>query len=330
LFHYWFTGVKVNEFSNTTTSQMYNPTAKGWALDLIQALGLPTHILGTVVPPGKVLGRLRTSIANDTGVAAVPVVAPASHDTGSAVAAVPANGDSWAYISSGTWSLMGVELPGPLINDKVLACNFTNEGGVGGTIRFLKNVAGLWLVQECRRSWERAGNAYSYDELTRLAEAAPPFTGIVDPDDASFMLPEDMPKALAAFCKKTGQAEPKEPGAVVRCALESLALRYRWVLERLEELAGRRFDVIHVVGGGSQNTLLCQLTADACNRTVVAGPVEATAIGNVLVQAIGLGLLSSLAEAREVVRRSFDVKTYTPQKAESWQGPYEKFVGLLP
>src|SRR5262249_26135243 len=179
------------------------------------------------------------------------------------------------------------------------------------------------------RSWERAGKTYSYDELTRLAEAAPPFTGIVDPDDASFMLPEDMPKALAEYCKKTGQAKPKEPGAVVRCALESLALRYRWVLERLEELAGRRFDVIHVVGGGSQNGLLCQLTADACNRQVLAGPVEATAIGNVLVQAIGLGALGSLAEAREVVRRSFDVKTYVPQKAESWQKPYERFLGLL-
>jgi rhamnulokinase len=329
LFHYWFTGVKVNEFSNTTTSQMYNPTAKDWALDLVQALGLPTQILGTVVPPGKVLGPLRTSIANDTGVATVPVVAPASHDTGSAVAAVPAKGDSWAYISSGTWSLMGVELPGPLINDQVLGYNFTNEGGVGGTIRFLKNVAGLWLVQECRRSWERAGKTYSYEELARLAEAAPPFSGIVDPDDASFMLPEDMPKALAEFCKKTGQTVPQEPGAIVRCALESLALRYRWVLERLEELAGRRFEVIHVVGGGSQNTLLCQLTADACNRSVVAGPVEATAIGNVLVQAIGLGVLGSLAEAREVVRRSFDVKTYTPKKAESWEAPYERFLRLL-
>lgn len=329
LFHYWFTGEKVNEFSNTTTSQMYDPTAKIWAFDLVKALGLPTHILGTVVQPGRVLGPLRASVAGDAGISAVPVVAPASHDTGSAVAAVPAKGSSWAYISSGTWSLMGVELPGPLINEKVLGYNFTNEGGVGGTIRFLKNVAGLWLVQECRRSWERAGKTYSYDELTRMAEAAAPFAGIVDPDDASFMLPEDMPKALAEYCRKAGQAEPKEPGAVVRCALESLALRYRWVLERLEELAGRRFDVIHVVGGGSQNGLLCQLTADACNRQVLAGPVEATAIGNVLVQAIGLGVLGSLAEAREVVRRSFDVKTYAPQQAESWQGPYERFLRLL-
>ena len=193
----------------------------------------------------------------------------------------------------------------------------------------LKNIMGLWLVQECRRTWERNGRNYGYDELVRLAEAAPPFASLVNPDDASFILPPDMPAALAEFCRRTGQPEPREPGAVVRCALESLALRYRWVLERLEELAGRRIDAIHVVGGGSQNALLCQLTADACNRRVLAGPVEATAIGNLLVQAIGLGVLGSLAEAREVVRRSFEVRPYTPHNPESWHDPYQRFLGFL-
>jgi rhamnulokinase len=329
LFHFWFTGVKVNEFSNASTTQMLNPATRGWAFDLVKSFNLPTKILGSIVQPGTVLGPLRASVASETGLNPVPVTAPASHDTGSAVAAVPAQGTSWAYISSGTWSLMGAEIAAPQINDEVQRFNFTNEGGVGGTIRFLKNIAGLWLVQECRRTWEREGKAYSYDDLARLAAGAPSFVSLVDPDDASFMLPPSMPAALADFCRRTGQPAPPEPGAVVRCALESLALRYRWVLERLESLLGRRLDTVHVVGGGSQNELLCQFTADACNRQVLAGPVEATAIGNVLVQAIGIGLLGSLAEGREIVRRSFGVRTYTPVKPEAWQGPYEKFLSFL-
>ncbi len=329
LFNYFFTGIKVNEASNASTSQLYDPAARTWAYGLLSAFGLPERILGTLVPPGTVLGPLRATVAAETGVGHVLVIAPATHDTGSAVAAVPARGLSWAYISSGTWSLMGAELPAPLINDRVQQYNFTNEGGVNGTTRFLKNVMGLWLVQECRRTWERGGKAYTYEELMRLAEAAPPFTGVVDPDDASFILPANMPAALADFCRKTGQPAPTEPGAVVRCALESLALRYRWVLERLEELLGRRLDVIHVVGGGSQNTLLCRFTADACNRPVLAGPVEATAIGNILVQAMGVGLLGSLADAREVVRRSFEVAEFTPQNPERWQAPYERFLAFF-
>jgi rhamnulokinase len=329
LFHYWFTGLKVNEFTDVSTSQMYDPTAKGWAFDLLRALDLPAGIQGTVVQPGTVLGPLRPAVASETGAVPVPVVLPGTHDTASAVAAVPARGESWCYISSGTWSLMGAELPAPLISDKTLEYNFTNEGGVGGTIRFLKNIMGLWLVQECRRSWERAGLNYSYEELTRLAEAAPPFAALVDPDHPSFWLPPNMPAALGEFCKRTGQPVPAEPGAVVRCALESLALRYRWVLERLEELLGRRIDTIHVVGGGCQNALLNQLAADACGRAVVAGPVEATAIGNVLVQMIGLGVLGSLAEGREVVRRSFEVTTFEPRQPERWDAPYQRFLRLL-
>ncbi|HLN28767.1 MAG TPA: rhamnulokinase family protein [Gemmataceae bacterium] len=329
LFHFFFTGIKANEFTDASTTQFYNPASREWAYDLLNAFQLPTRILGTVVAPGTVLGPLRSSVVSETGINPALVIAPASHDTGSAVAAVPARGTSWAYISSGTWSLMGAELAAPLINDAALRYNFTNEGGVGGTIRFLKNIMGLWLVQECRRAWERSGQAYGYEDLVRLAGAAPAFVSLVDPDYASFMLPQSMPAAMADFCRRTGQPVPVEPGAVVRCALESLALRYRWVLDRLEEMLGQRLAVIHIVGGGSQNELLCQLAADACNRSVVAGPVEATAIGNVLVQALGLGLIRSLAEAREVVRRSFEVREYAPQNPEAWQEPYERFQQYL-
>jgi rhamnulokinase len=329
LFHYFLTGIKVNEFTDATTTQMFDPTAQSWANELVAGFGLPTSILGKVVPPGTVLGPLRSAIASDTGINAAPVIVPASHDTGSAVAAVPAQGASWAYISSGTWSLMGVELDKPLINDNALAYNFTNEGGVADTIRFLKNIMGLWLVQECRREWERQGRSLSYEELARLAQAAPPFNSLVDPDHVSFLVPRSMSRALADFCRRTGQPAPAEPGTIVRCALESLALRYRWVLERLEQLTGRRLEVIHVVGGGSQNEILCQFTADACNRTVLAGPVEATAIGNVLVQALGLGLLASLADIREVVRRSFDMRTYVPVQPDAWNQPYDRFLKYI-
>jgi rhamnulokinase len=329
LFHFFFAGVKVNEFTDASTSQLLDPTTRQWAYGLVQQFGLPTRLLGTLVQPGTVLGPLRASVAADTGLNAAPVIAPASHDTASAVAAVPASAQTWAYISSGTWSLMGVELTQPLLSEAALAYNFTNEGGVGGTVRFLKNIMGLWLVQECRRVWERAGTAYSYEDLARLAEAAPPFVSLVNPDDASFMLPASMPAAVAAFCQRTGQPAPAGPGATVRCALESLALCYRRVFEWLEELTGRRIEVIHVVGGGSQNALLNQFTADACDRPVLAGPVEATAVGNVLVQALGLRALGSLADAREVVRRSFEVKTFEPRRPEAWQAPYARYQALL-
>jgi rhamnulokinase len=329
LFHYWFTGVKVNEFTDASTGQLIDPHTRTWARDLIRAFGLPEKIFGTLVPPGTPLGPLRPAVATETGLAPVPVVAPATHDTAAAVAAVPASAAAWAYISSGTWSLMGAEIAQPLVNDRVQACNFTNEGGVGNTVRLLKNVMGLWLVQECRRVWERSGQNYTYEELMRLAEAAPPFAAVVDPDDGTFILPQSMPAALAEFCRRTGQPAPVEPGAVVRCALESLALRYRWVLERLEELLGQRLEVIHVVGGGCQNVLLCQFTADACDRPVVAGPVEATALGNVLVQALGLRLIGSLAQGRDAVRRSVEVQTYTSRNPQMWHEPYQRFLTLL-
>ncbi len=329
LFHYWFTGIKVNEYTDASTSQMLDANTRSWSHELIRAFALPSQIFGTLIQPGAVLGPLRPSIMQETGINAASVIAPASHDTASAIVAVPASVPSWAYISSGTWSLMGVEWKQPLVSDAAREANFTNEGGVGGTIRFLKNIMGLWLVQECRRAWERAGTVYSYDELMRQAETAPPFVSLVNPDEPSFLLPANMPAALADFCRKTGQPAPDSVGATVRCALESLALCYRWVLERLETLTGQRAEVIHIVGGGSQNALLNQFTAEACNRPVLAGPVEATAIGNVLVQALGAGVLGSVTDARKVVRRSFEVRTFTPHQPDAWQAPYERFCKLL-
>jgi rhamnulokinase len=311
LLNYWLTGVARAEVTIASTSQFYDPRSKTWATNLLQKLGLPTHILPEIVTPGTRLGPLLPCVAEPAGLGAVPVYATGCHDTASAVAAVPAEGSNWCYISSGTWSLMGAELDEPVINDQVLAQNLTNEIGAAGKIRFLKNIAGLWLLQECRRAWALDGTEYTYDELVRLAGIAKPFRAVIDPD--AFLEPGDMPRKIVEHCHTTGQTPPETPGEFTRVILESLAQRYKQVLESLELLAGRRLDVIHIVGGGSRNALLNQLVADATGRTVVAGPSEATAIGNVLIQAIGAGDLSDLDEARGVVRRSFAVETYRPQ-----------------
>jgi rhamnulokinase len=328
LFNYWLTGVQACEFSDATTTQCFDPRAGTWARDLLARLGLPTDIFREVVPPGTVIGDLRADLGEEVGLVRVPVIAPACHDTGSAVAAVPAEGEDFAYISSGTWSLMGVEVREPVITAESLAFNLTNEGGVCGTYRLLKNIMGLWLVQECRRTWAAEGRDYSYDDLTGLAAEAPAFGPLVDPDAHEFLRPGDMPARIRAFCAQTGQRAPETDGEVVRTALESLALKYRWVLERLEMMLGRRLGVIHIVGGGSQNRLLCQLAADATRRPVVAGPVEATAAGNVLMQALARGRLGTLDEVREVVRRSFDVERYEPGAAAGWDEAYARFLTL--
>ncbi|UCH35600.1 MAG: rhamnulokinase [Armatimonadota bacterium] len=328
LFHYWLTGEAVGEFTIATTSQCYDPRAGDWARGMLEKMGIPTDILPPLIQPGTVLGPLAKSVAEETETQA-PVIAPASHDTGSAVAAVPANGDDWCYISSGTWSLMGVEVAAPVINDAALRYNFTNEGGVAGTYRFLKNIGGLWLVQESRRTWEREGRALSYDELTSLAADAESLVSIVEPDHPSFLHPGDMPARIGEFCRETGQPEPDDVGAVIRCILESLALKYRWVLERLEEMLGRRIARVHIVGGGTQNTLLSQLAADALERPVMTGPVEATAIGNIMIQAIAVGEVGSLAEARAIVAASFPTTTYEPGSPDGWDEAYDRYCALL-
>ncbi len=329
LFNYWLTGRKVCEFSIATTTQCYDPRAGDWAQELLQRLGIPAHIFPEIVPPGTVLGSLLRPVAKELGIDSVPVIAPGCHDTALAVAAVPAEDAGFAYISSGTWSLMGAELPDPVINEQSLAFDFTNEGGVEGTFRFLKNIAGLWLVQECRRTWARHGADLSYDALTRLAEGATPLRSIVDPDWADFSKPGDMPARIRSFCRQTNQPIPETKGAVVRCALESLALKYRWVLERLEQILGRRLEPIHIVGGGAQNNLLNQFTADATGRCVVTGPVEATAIGNVMMQAMALGYIGSLERGREIVRNSIAVEVYEPVNGSEWDKAFTRLESVM-
>lgn len=329
LFMYFFTGRKVNEFTHVTTTQMYDPRAGNWAYGLLQKLGIPTEMLADIVAPGTVVDDLHSTIADTTGLGKVPVIASATHDTASAVAAVPVQAEDWAYLSSGTWSLLGIEVKEPIINEDSLRYNLTNEGGVGNTYRFLKNIMGLWLVQECKRIWEREGTSLDYGELTREAEEAKSFVAIVDPNDNMFLNPPDMPEAIAQFCKNSGQQAPETRGEFVRCALESLALKYRNVLEKFEQLRGKPVDVLHIVGGGVQNTLLCQFTANAIGKPVVAGPIEATAIGNILVQAIATGAIASLADAREIVRHSYETVTYEPQDTAQWNDVYEQFRDML-
>ena len=327
IFNYWLTGVQKAELTIASTSQFYDPAKRRWATELFERLGLPGRILPEIVPAGRRLGPVRPEVAEATGLDPdTPVFASAGHDTAAAVAAVPAEGDGWCYISSGTWSLMGVELAEPVINEEARQAGLTNEVGYGGRIRFLKNIAGMWLIQECRRAWALEGREYSYAELAKLAGEAPAFTAVIDPD--RFPEPGNMPQRIAAYCRETGQKEPASPGELCRTILESLALRYRQVLEALERLLGRRIGVIHIVGGGSQNEVLNQLAADCTGRTVVAGPTEATAAGNVLIQAIGAGALTGLEEARAVVRQSFPVKTYEPQPAAGWDEAYRKFQEL--
>ncbi len=327
LFNYWLSGAGCAEQTIASTSQFYNPTERRWATELLERLGLPVHILPEIVPAGTRLGEVTRVVVEETGVRpGTPVYATACHDTASAVAAVPARGQDWCYISSGTWSLMGVELDQPLINDESLRLNMTNEVGVAGKIRFLKNIAGLWPLQECRRAWALNGHEYSYGDLAELAAEARPFVAVLDPDQ--FLEPGRMPEKIAAYCQQTGQPVPSEPAEMTRVILESLALRYRQVLESLERLLGRSISVIHIVGGGSRNRLLNQFAADATGKTVVAGPSEATAAGNILVQAIGAGELPDLDAARSVVRESFELQVFEPKDRSGWDSAYEKFCRL--
>ena len=300
-FNYYCSGVAVNEVSLASTTQLYNPRTRAWSKPLLAALGMREEMFGPVVRSGTKLGRLRKELAAEVGLPEIEVIASCSHDTGAAVAAVPAVGGNWAYLSSGTWSLMGAEWPAPVITDQGRDANFTNEIGFGGTVRLLKNIVGLWVVQECKRDWAKQGREYDYATLTRLASEARPFASLINPADPRFVSPDDMPAKIVAFCRETGQPVPDSPGAFVRCALESLALFYRVTLRQLEAIIGKKVETLHIVGGGSQNALLNQFAANSLQIPIMAGPTECTALGNVLVQAITLGHLSSLAEARGVV-----------------------------
>ncbi len=336
LFGWLLTGRRAGERTNASTTQLLDPRDGTWSDELCSGLGLPRRILPPLIDPGTELGPLRRSVADELGISApIAVIAPATHDTASAVAAVPARGThasgppDWCYLSSGTWSLLGVEVPAPVITEATRRANFTNEGGVAGTTRLLKNIMGLWLVQECRRTWARQGRDHSYDDLIARARAARPFAAIIEPDDPSFLAPGDMPARIAAYAARTGQAAPADEGAFVRSALESLALKYRWTIARLDAILGTKIQAVHVVGGGARNALLCQFTADACGIPVHAGPVEATAAGNVLLQAMGRGRVANLAEARAIVAASFPVETYEPRDVEAWRDAFGRFEGLV-
>ena len=320
LINYWLSGTQAAEITHATTTQCLDVGRQQWATDLLRTLEIPVDILPRLAEPGTVLGSLLPDIGAEVGLGyGAPVIAVGCHDTASAIAATPGLDGQSVYISSGTWSLMGVELEAPVVNEDALEGGFTNEGGVAGTVRFLRNITGLWLVQECRRQWAREGARYSWDELLAAAAQSEPFRSLVDPDDPAFLSPAEMPAAIRDACIISDQPTPETVGQVVRCCLESLAARYRATLEDLEALVGSGFDVIHVVGGGSQNRLLCQLTADACQLPVVAGPVEAAALGNVMVQAIATGELGNLSQGRSAVAASVTLERYEPAPEGAWR-----------
>ena len=329
LFHYWLCGTKANEYTMASTSQMLDCRKREWADAMLAKLSIPSRLLLPPTPPGTVLGELRPGVAEEAGWSkGPPVIAAGSHDTASAVAAVPELDDMSAYLSSGTWSLMGVEVREPVLDSRALKANITNEGGVAGTYRLLKNIMGLWLVQECTRQWEKEGKKAGWDELVAEAEEAPALRSFVDPDAPEFFKPTNMPEAIREWCARTGQPAPDTVGAVVRCCLESLALKYRVVLEDLSDLTGRKLEAVRVVGGGSRNRLLNRFTADACGVPVVAGPAEATAIGNVMMQAIATGVLPDVAAGRRAVAASFERDTVEPGKGGGWDGAYSRYIKL--
>ncbi len=322
LLAYLLCGTKACEYTNASTTQLLDPHTRTWNDDLIARLGIPREILSEPVAPGTNLGKLLPEVAELTGMNPnTPVIAPGTHDTASAVVAVPVAGETtnWSYLSSGTWSLLGAELDEPCITDASMAQDFTNEGGVGGKIRFLKNIFGLWLVQECRRTWERQeGSTLNYSAITQDAAESEAFRSIINLDDPRLFAPDDMPRLIQEICKETGQPIPETHGQIIRCALESLAIKYRQTLQALDETLGRKTEVLHIIGGGTQNKLLNQMTADACGIPVVTGPIEATVLGNIGVQAMAVGALDSLAAVRKVIGDSFTLNHYTPKNTEKW------------
>jgi len=324
LFNYWFTGNAVCEFTNATTTQMVDAVRRTWAVDLMERLGFRASLPAPIVEPGTVIGSLLPTTVQNSSLAGTPVIAPACHDTGSAVAAISAD-EGTAFLSSGTWSLLGTELDAPVISAEALRLNFTNEGGVNGTTRLLKNVMGLWMLQGCRQCWSAQGHSYHYGELIEMANHETEFAHLVDPDDESFLRAGDMLRAVDRFCLKTHQPLPANPGAYARCVLESLAMKYRVVLRSLEQLCGRHIEQIRVIGGGSKNRLLNQFTADATGRKVLAGPAEATALGNLAIQILATGEAASLKDVRTIVDRSLPTEIFEPLDTDRWDRQVERF-----
>jgi len=328
LYSYHLCGRVYSEYTLASTSQMMDMRTSQWSKEIFNKLSLPIEIIPDIVKPGTVVGQLTEEVAKEIGCEPIDVIAVSSHDTASAVAAVPAADSNWAYISSGTWSLMGVEVPEAIINDKTFEYQFTNEGGVENTIRLLKNIMGLWLVQECRRQWQREGVDLSYREITDMAEDAEPFVAHIDPDYSGFFSPPDMPKRINEYLTETDQKPIDDKGQMIGVILESLALKYRLVLDQLKRIYPHPIHRIHVIGGGAQNRLLCQFTANATGLPIIAGPAEATAVGNIMVQALSLGYIASQEDMREVIKESFELVRYEPEKTSEWESAYERFQNI--
>lgn len=328
LLRYFLTGERRSEWTIASTSQLCNPYSRNWDRELIARLGLPAHIFLDPQGPGTRAGTLLPVVCEEVGITSIPVIAVAEHDTASAVVAVPAEGTDFAYLSCGTWSLLGTEMSQPVINDQALALNITNEGGINGTTRLLKNITGLWLLQECRRVWSNEGTLITYVDESALIAGAKPLQCFINPDDPMFVNPSHMPRQIQQYCRQTEQCVPESTGDVLRCIIDSLALQHRLVLEHIEVLVQKRFAGLHMVGGGAQNVALCQCTANALGRPVWAGPHEGTAIGNILVQCIALGEIESVQHARRIVRNSFPIKIYLPENTAIWEKAYKQFCQI--
>ena len=331
LLNYFLTGYKQTEYTIASTSQLLDAKKRDWSDELIKRFGLPNKLFSKIVPPGTVCGNFLPSLSEEFGGINPKVISVAAHDTGSAVLAVPAKNEKFIWISSGTWSIMGTETKDPVISEKSKEYNFTNEGGYGDTIRFSKNITGLWVEQESKRQWEREGEKISFAELATMAAEAEPLRCFIDPDDQRFATPGNIPKRIADYCRETGQFVPQTKGEIVRCILESLAMRYRYTVECIDEMCGERIPAINIVGGGTKEEQLSQFAATACGRPVYAGPVEATAIGNIAAQAIALGAIKDMWEAREIIANSFEIKEYQPEmdKKAAWDEAYGRFLKLI-
>ena len=325
LLNYFLTGEKKCEYTIASTSMLLNPEKRDWSEDILKSFDINPEILCDIVKPGTIIGRISKDLAEELGCGEIPVVAVASHDTASAVVSVPAEGEDYVYISCGTWSLLGMETKTPILSDM----NFTNEGGTEGNIRYLKNIMGLWLVQECKRHWDRRGVGKSFAELETLARAEQPFISFINPDEERFMSPRNMPGKIADYCRETGQPVPENQGQTVRCIMQSLAFTYRSAIEGLEKVTGRKIESVNMVGGGIKDKMLCQFTANATGRKVLTGPTEATGFGNLMMQAYALGEVSNLKEIRDVIRNSEDISVYMPEDTDAWNKAYEKFKSVI-
>jgi rhamnulokinase len=326
--NYLFTGIRKNEYTIASTSQLLKPGRPEWELKLFNAAGIPENLVEEIVQPGGIVGNILREIQEDTGSKEIPCIAVASHDTASAIVSVPAKDENWAYLSSGTWSLLGIESPVPVVSEKTLEMNFTNEGGVEGTTRLLKNIMGMWLIQECKRIWDEE-EILDWPEIVQMSKQAEPFKCLINPDDSMFLNPGNMPKAVQEFCDKTNQPVPVNKGEIARCIYDSLVLKYKFTIGQIESVTGKKIEKLHIIGGGANNKMMNQLTADATGVNVLAGPTEATATGNIMIQAKALGAVSSLTEIRQVINNSFEVSEYKPSPDRKWDAAFEKFKKLI-